>query len=154
MSMSLAQKNDQSPHQMKPAGDALVCPENAGNVAMLPFSPGQKLRAAREQAGLTRVEIADKLFLHVGFVTHLENDAFDQLPGATFVKGYIKSYCRVLGIKSEPLIALFNELDVDMKPSGAGGSCAPGAARGNRPSSRCGCRRRGRARPPQRGAFA
>ncbi|MEJ2669337.1 MAG: trigger factor [Gammaproteobacteria bacterium] len=69
-----------------------------------------------------RAEVAEKLFLHVGFVAHLENDAFDLLPGATFIKGYIKSYCRVLGIKPEPLIALFNELEIDVdEPSSTTG---------------------------------
>lgn len=81
----------------------------ADNVATLPLSPGQKLRQAREKAGLTEGEIAERLFLHVGFVTHLENDAFDQLPGPTFVKGYIKSYCRLVNLSPDPLIALYKE---------------------------------------------
>ncbi|MEJ2755010.1 MAG: helix-turn-helix transcriptional regulator, partial [Gammaproteobacteria bacterium] len=108
--------------KLRDVKNALSHSGSTDNVAMLPFSPGQKLRVAREQAGLSQAEVAEKLFLHVGFVAHLENDAFDLLPGATFIKGYIKSYCRVLGIKPEPLIALFNELEIDVdEPSSTTG---------------------------------
>lgn len=79
------------------------------NVATLPLSPGQKLKQAREKAGLTEAEIAERLFLHEGFVKHLEADNFDKLPGPTFVKGYIKSYCRLVNLSPDPLIALYKE---------------------------------------------
>lgn len=81
----------------------------ADNVATLPLSAGQRLRAAREKAGLTEAEIAERLFLHEGFVKHLETDDFDKLPGPTFVKGYIKSYCRLVNLCPDPLIALYKE---------------------------------------------
>lgn len=89
----------------KQAGDTGA----SDNVATLPISPGQKLRQARKKSGLTQAEVAERLFLHAGFVEHLEADEFEQLPGPTFVKGYIKSYCRLVGLSPDPIVALYKE---------------------------------------------
>lgn len=79
------------------------------NVSQLPVTPGQKLRQAREKKGLSREAVASKLFLHQGYIQSLEEDNYKRLPGPTFVKGYMRSYCKLLEIPSEPIVQLYME---------------------------------------------
>jgi cytoskeleton protein RodZ len=107
---NMSRKN-RAKEKTKQASEAPV----TDNVATLPLSPGQRLKQAREKLGLSRAEVAERLFLNAGFVAHLEDDEFDQLPGPTFVKGYIKSYSRILNLSPEPLIALYKEQRPDQE---------------------------------------
>lgn len=61
-------------------------------------SIGQVLSAARQANGLSMRDVAQQLNLAVATIESLEEDAFDQLPGLTFVKGYLRSYARLLGL--------------------------------------------------------
>lgn len=71
--------------------------------------PGEALRRAREQQQLSLEQVADKLNLLPGKVRALESDDYAALPGATFIKGYIRSYARLLKIPSEDLIASYEQ---------------------------------------------
>ena len=66
--------------------------------------PGVILRRARETQRLSLEEVAERLNLLPGKVKALEADDYSALPGATFVKGYIRSYARLLNIPSEELV--------------------------------------------------
>lgn len=61
-------------------------------------SPGAMLRAARENLGLTRENVAEMLHLSTRQIDALEQDQFDKLPGATYVRGYIRGYCQLLNL--------------------------------------------------------
>ncbi len=94
---------------------ALVAPPQAGedgNVTQFPLSVGQRLKQARERAGLSRQQVADKLFLHQGYVKALEEDCYEKLPGPTFIKGYIRAYCKFLGLSSDVLINIYMDVAV------------------------------------------
>ncbi len=71
-------------------------------------SPGQQLRAAREQAGLTLEQMAQQLNLLRGFLSALEEDRYDRLPGATFARGYLRNYARALKLNEGELLAQFD----------------------------------------------
>ena len=53
---------------------------------------GERLRQARESAGLELVEIADALKLSPAVTAALEADDYDGLPEPVFVRGYMKRY--------------------------------------------------------------
>lgn len=57
---------------------------------------GAVLRKAREAKELTVQEVALKLHLRPGVITDLENDKFDAMSSATYVRGYIKNYARFI----------------------------------------------------------
>jgi cytoskeleton protein RodZ len=59
---------------------------------------GKRLRAAREQAGLTVDDVARELRLTVARIKALEEDRHDALAGMTYVRGYLRSYARLLGL--------------------------------------------------------
>ena len=68
-------------------------------------SAGTLLREAREARGLTLDDLARTLNLQPRIVAALERDDHDALPAPTFVRGYIRSYARLLGLPVDPLLA-------------------------------------------------
>ncbi len=71
---------------------------------LLPRGPGEVLKTARMRADITLEQVSDFLHLPPDVVTALEADAPEGLPGATYVKGYIRSYARYLDLDSDPLV--------------------------------------------------
>jgi cytoskeleton protein RodZ len=67
-------------------------------------SVGEALRAARESAGMSLNEVADRLKLSLRQLEAIERDDFGALPGATFVRGFVRNYARFLEIDPTPLM--------------------------------------------------
>jgi hypothetical protein len=59
---------------------------------------GSLLRRLRESAGATLQEIADVTKIRKGYLRALEENDFDSLPAAVYVRGFISEYARVLGL--------------------------------------------------------
>ena len=99
----------------KPAANAT--PDNGSGVdKLLATSPGARLQRAREAAKLSVNDVADSLHLSPGVVKALEADDFRSLPNATFVKGYLRSYARLLGIQGEELVRTYESITGSNKP--------------------------------------
>ena len=75
---------------------------------------GDKLREMREQLGYTEADIYRKLHIPENFLAALEAGDFDKLPGPTYTLGFLKTYCRFLGIDPEEYIDYLRE---STKPS-------------------------------------
>ncbi len=73
--------------------------------------PGQQLRAAREAQGLQLNQIGERLHLREELVKALENDDYDHLPSAVFVRGYIRNYARALNMDEIPLLQAFDRIN-------------------------------------------
>lgn len=71
--------------------------------------PGLSLARARQEKGLAMDEVATRLHLSAVQVQSLEENDFESLPEATYVKGYIKNYAKLLGIDHVALIASYIE---------------------------------------------
>lgn len=71
-------------------------------------SPGQMLRQAREARGLKVDEVVSQLKLSRRQIEALEADAFTDLPGLTFVRGFVRNYARLLEIDADPILALLD----------------------------------------------
>lgn len=71
-------------------------------------NPGETLRLAREERGLNLGEVARQLNLTEYALRQLEAGAFDQLPGHTFARGYIRAYAKLLGLDQAVLVAEFD----------------------------------------------
>ncbi|MBI5587297.1 MAG: DUF4115 domain-containing protein [Deltaproteobacteria bacterium] len=61
-------------------------------------NPGEYLKREREQRRVHLSKIAESTRVPLKFLEALEADDFETLPHPTFVKGYIKSYCKILGL--------------------------------------------------------
>lgn len=69
--------------------------------------PGQRLKKARERAGLSITEIAEQLHLGEDLVEAMENDDHSKLPGPVFTKGYMRNYARLV---NEPVDEVLESL--------------------------------------------
>lgn len=64
-------------------------------------SPGAVLRAAREAAGYSRTDMAEKLNWVGCYVTAIEEDRYEAFSSRAFATGYLKSYGRYLNVPEE-----------------------------------------------------
>jgi len=71
--------------------------------------PGARLRAAREQAGLSLDQVAQQLKLAPRQVRALEEESFGELPGRTFSRGFMRNYARLLNLDAQDLLAQLPE---------------------------------------------
>ena len=79
---------------------------------------GQALKAEREKINISLQDIAEQTRLSTANLSALEAGDFESLPGVGYIPGYIRNYCKVVGINSAPHIASFKSLsdDVTKKP--------------------------------------
>ena len=79
---------------------------------------GQALKVEREKTNISLQDIAEQTRLSYANLTALEAGDFESLPGIGYIPGYIRNYCKAIGIDSAPLIANFKSLsdDVTKKP--------------------------------------
>lgn len=82
----------------------------AGEVAAMAGS-GQRLRLAREAAGLSQEEVATRLRLRRELIRALEEDDYAHLPPLAYVSGYLRSYARLLDLPAEELVARLERRD-------------------------------------------
>lgn len=79
-------------------------------------SVGQILKTHRENANISLAKIASLLKLTESQVEHIENDEYHLLGAKTFVKGYIKNYCRTLNIDSTAILTMLPAYSTSDKP--------------------------------------
>jgi cytoskeleton protein RodZ len=65
---------------------------------------GQELAAVREERGLALSDVAQQLKFSPRQLEALEQENLDALPGATFTRGMVRSYARLLKLDPEPLV--------------------------------------------------
>ncbi len=71
-------------------------------------SPGEMLAQGRQRSGRTKEEVAVQLNLSVDQIQALEENRFGDLPGKTYVQGYLKAYARLVGCEEEEIFRNFN----------------------------------------------
>jgi cytoskeleton protein RodZ len=62
---------------------------------------GQLLKSKREARGLNLKTISQQTKVLIGLLEHLENDELEKLPSKTYVRGFVKSTAKILGINQE-----------------------------------------------------
>lgn len=65
---------------------------------------GDRLRKAREAAGLSRADVAARLKMPVRVVQSLEDEDWGRLGAPVFVRGQLRSYSRLLGLTTAPMM--------------------------------------------------
>ena len=71
---------------------------------------GAALSGARIARGMQIAEVAQLLRISKHYLKDLESGAFDQLPGPTYVSGYLRSYARAVGVDPVALTNRYREL--------------------------------------------
>ncbi|MTD37776.1 cytoskeleton protein RodZ [Erwinia sp. CPCC 100877] len=70
---------------------------------------GERLRRAREQLGLSQQAVAERLCLKVSTVRDIEEDKSPADLASTFLRGYIRSYARLVHIPEEELLPMMEK---------------------------------------------
>jgi cytoskeletal protein RodZ len=73
------------------------------------MSPGARLTAAREQAGWSLVQTADRLHLDVATVKALEAGQFEALGAVVYARGHLRRYAELLGLPADELEAAYTQ---------------------------------------------
>ncbi|WP_292018738.1 helix-turn-helix domain-containing protein [Megasphaera sp. UBA4382] len=79
-------------------------------------SIGRVLQQEREQQGRTLKEVSDAVNIKEGYLDALEKEDFDVIPGAVFVKGFIRTYAEYLGLDGAGLVTAYKEEVLARKP--------------------------------------
>lgn len=101
--------NDDVPVNEPMNNDAV--PEQAPEVENLEprISAGTQLRALREERGWTVEQVANQLNLASRQIQALEDDNYAALPGMVIVRGFIRSYSKVLRVDPAPILAAIKD---------------------------------------------
>ena len=71
-------------------------------------SVGEQLRTTREEQGKSLEDIGGELKIRTNHVLALEEGDFDKFDAPLFVRGFVRSYCRILKIDSAPMVVQLN----------------------------------------------
>lgn len=68
---------------------------------------GERLRLGRERAGLSVDDIAARTKIQASLLEAIERDDFEHVPRGLFVRGFLRSYAREVGLEPEAVVADF-----------------------------------------------
>ncbi|NTS75486.1 DUF4115 domain-containing protein [Catenovulum sp. SM1970] len=74
------------------------------------ITPGQLLRQHRQAQKLSQQDVADSLNLKLEIVVALEENNFKEIGEPIYVKGYLRSNARLLGLNEADLIAIYEKV--------------------------------------------
>lgn len=74
--------------------------------------PGQMLSEARENLSLTTEDVAKKLNFKTRLVENIEQDLFDQKLPATYNRGYLRSYAKLVNVDVIDVLSAYDMLGV------------------------------------------
>ena len=77
---------------------------------------GSYLKSERELRGVPLEEVAATTKIHIRFLIALENNQFDELPGEVFVKGYIRSFAKVIGFDENEMLSAYGSSKRKLSP--------------------------------------
>lgn len=68
---------------------------------------GQMLRAARLEKAWSLTDTEEVTKIQVRYIQALEDEKYEILPGTTYVKGYLRTYAKQLGLDSDEIMAIY-----------------------------------------------
>lgn len=77
---------------------------------------GKTLREARERLGLSVADVAGQTKLAMRQIEALEAEDFQHLPEMPFVRGFVRSYAKILQLDAQPLLASLPQANPEHAP--------------------------------------
>ncbi|MEA1936580.1 MAG: helix-turn-helix domain-containing protein [Patescibacteria group bacterium] len=68
---------------------------------------GECLKRKREELNISLENVSEKLKVKISYLENLEKGDYEKLPPDVFVKGFIKSYARLMGMNSEKMVGIY-----------------------------------------------
>lgn len=106
--MSMTEVSEKESQNADVKSEATGAPKAAGLGALL--------RNEREKRGLSYEQVAQVTRLRKHFLEAMENEAWENLPPSVFVKGFIRSYAKALGLEEAKLLDLYKSIISDEVP--------------------------------------
>ena len=103
-------------------------------------SPGEHLKREREHRGVSLLKIFESTRVPMKYLEAIEADSVEGLPHPAFVKGFIRSYCKVLGLDENDAVLRYEVWLADMNAEAEGAGKAQ-SAQGARPQKALAARR-------------
>jgi cytoskeletal protein RodZ len=69
---------------------------------------GNKLKQAREARGIPLSEVEWATKIKAAYLEALEEEDYSAIPGAVYIRGFLRAYATYLGLDPEPLIGEYN----------------------------------------------
>lgn len=91
-------------------------PSGPASGASVPSGYGARLAWERQRAGLGVTDVAASLRLHPNQVRALEQEDLARLPALAYVRGFIRSYARVVNVDPTPILS---DLNAKLAPDNA-----------------------------------
>src|SRR5215831_3061724 len=88
----------------------LLPPEREGGMLVDSDSLGSYLRQERERQRVSLQDIAAATKIQLKFLEALESDAYDQLPAAPFVVGFLRAYAQYCALDPEAVLTAYRSL--------------------------------------------
>ena len=70
---------------------------------------GEEFRSAREARGLTLSDVAEQIHIRSVYLNAIENEDWTSIGAPVYVRGFIRTYARFLGLDAEAAVQRFNE---------------------------------------------
>ena len=84
---------------------------------VVPLSPGKRLQKARQALNLTSQEVATRIRVQEDVIQAIEDDGYEGIAAAAvYVRGYIRSYARLVGLEPESLIKAYGDISGENPP--------------------------------------
>ncbi len=78
---------------------------------------GVPLREMRIRRGMSIEDVSSTLHLEIKLLENIEAEALEKLPPASFVKGYLRNYAKLLDMEHEALVSAFAKVCGDNEPA-------------------------------------
>ena len=69
---------------------------------------GEEFRSAREARGITLSEVAEQIHIRSVYLNAIENEEWSAIGAPVYVRGFIRTYARFLGLDAEDAVGRFN----------------------------------------------
>jgi cytoskeleton protein RodZ len=76
------------------------------------IGPGQMLREARENIGLSQEQVAERLNFRLCLVNDIEHENFDKSLAPTFNRGYLRNYAKLVKVSEQDILNGYEMLDI------------------------------------------
>jgi len=89
--------------------DSSITPFRDVNAETVPRRIGEQLISARLAKGLEIEDVARQLHIRREYLQALESGDFDDIPGATYIAGFLRSYANHLGLDGDEMVRMFKD---------------------------------------------
>ena len=90
---------------------------------------GEEFRSAREARGLTLSDVAEQIHIRSVYLNAIENEDWPSIGAPVYVRGFIRTYARFLGVDAEGAVQRFNQTVPPERPTVAAVAAADERAR-------------------------